>query len=86
MMGESSGQYVYHGTPCVFCRSQNNRISILNSPAHETGYQFVYRGTLGVFCRIQNNRSTILSLLAREPAIEKVAKHGMGKRLVELMI
>jgi hypothetical protein len=43
----------------------------------------------GVVCRSQNNAnngSAMLSAPAWEPAIEKVAKYGMGKRSVGLMI
>jgi hypothetical protein len=47
--------------------------------------QFVYRGTLGVVCRSRNNGSAILSPPVREPAIEKVAKYGIGKRSVGLV-
>jgi hypothetical protein len=48
--------------------------------------QFVYHGTLCVVCRSQNNGSAMLSALARELTIDKVAKYGMGKWLVRLMI
>jgi hypothetical protein len=47
--------------------------------------QFVYRGILGVVCRSWNNGSAILSPPVREPAIEKVAKYGIGKRSVRLV-
>jgi hypothetical protein len=52
----------------------------------EFGGQFVYRGTPGVVCRSWNNGSAMLSVPARELAIKNVAKYGMGKRSVELMI
>jgi hypothetical protein len=52
----------------------------------ELGGQFVYRGTLGVVCKSQNNGSSMLSTPAREPAIKKVVKYGMGKRLAGLVI
>jgi hypothetical protein len=47
--------------------------------------QFVYRGTPGNVCRSQNNGSAIVSPPIREPAIEKVAKYGIGKRSVGLV-
>jgi hypothetical protein len=74
MMGESGGQSVYRGTPEAEPASPGVRC------------QFVYRGTLGVVWRTQNNRSAILSPPAREPAIEKVAKYGMRKSSVRLVI
>jgi hypothetical protein len=42
--------------------------------------QFVYRGTLGTVCRPRNIGSAIVRPPVREPAIEKVAKYGIGKR------
>jgi hypothetical protein len=48
--------------------------------------QFVYRGTPGVVCRSRNNGSAMLSKPAREPMMEIVAKYGMGKRSVGLVI
>jgi hypothetical protein len=39
-----------------------------------------------VYCGTPEARGTILSPPAREPAIEKVAKYGMRKSLVGLMI
>jgi hypothetical protein len=47
--------------------------------------QFVYHGILDVVCRLRNNGSAILSPPVREPAIEKVAKYGIGKRSVGLI-
>jgi hypothetical protein len=48
--------------------------------------QFVYFGTQGVVCRSRNNGSIMLRKPAREPAMEIVAKYGMGKQSVRLMI
>jgi hypothetical protein len=48
--------------------------------------QFVYHGTSGVICRSWNNGSEMLSKPGRELAMEIVAKYGMGKRSVRLMI
>jgi hypothetical protein len=45
----------------------------------DSGSQYVYRGT-------PEARGTILSPPAREPAIEKVAKYGMRKSSVGVMI
>jgi hypothetical protein len=42
--------------------------------------QFVYRRTPGTICRPQNIGSAIVSPPVWEPAIEKVAKYGIGKR------
>jgi hypothetical protein len=86
MMGEPSDQSVYCRTPGSVCRSQNDRIKILIQPSRESNCKFVYRRTLGVVCRTQKNISAILKPPTREPAIKKVAKYGMGKRSVELMI
>jgi hypothetical protein len=46
----------------------------------QSNCQFVYRGTPGTVCKSQNIGNTILSPPVREPAIEKVAKYGIGKR------
>jgi hypothetical protein len=48
--------------------------------------QFVCHGTSGVVCRSQNNGSAMLSKPGRELPMEIVAKHGMGKKLIELVI
>jgi len=50
------------------------------------GGQFVYCGTPGVVCRSQNNGSAMFSKPGRESTMEIVAKCGMGKRLVRLVI
>jgi hypothetical protein len=42
--------------------------------------QFVYRGNLGSVCRSWNIGSAVVSPPVQEPAIEKVAKYGIGKR------
>jgi hypothetical protein len=86
MMGESSGQSVHCRTLGVVCRSQKNRSAILSLGAWDSDCQFVYRETSGAFCRTRNNRSAILSLPTWERVIEKVAKYGMGKQSVGLVI
>jgi hypothetical protein len=48
--------------------------------------QFVYHIILGVVCRSWNNGSAMLSKPSWEPMMEIVAKYGMGKRLVGLVI
>ena len=50
------------------------------------GGQFVYRETLGVVCKSRNNESAMLSNPSQEPVMEIVAKYGMGKRSVGLVI
>jgi hypothetical protein len=52
----------------------------------ESGGQFVYHGTPGSVCRSENNGSVMWSPPARESMIQKVAKYGMGKQSVRVVI
>jgi len=64
---------------CKMCNMEQGMMMDYNG-------QFVYHVTSGVVYRSRNNGSSMLSKPGQEKTMEIVAKYGMGKRFVGIVI